>query len=404
MPQSENWPFVRLMVDHLFHGTTRVWWTMAANFNDAQPQSFQLQAGYTGNANALDWIDIGGPAINAYYLDDDTDRERSGKRLLTHYRVVLTTPRGKYVSGAQSLWGSLNTVDWNMAKEIVRKERVRHGLVSREGYLLRKMRYGVINPANTDLLTGGITDSAHPASWGTAFKVGYHPPVNIMVDFENQDIEERRGGTDVATNNSRPAEFVARVVGFPDLAKEDVWVNASNDERWLVGGIRIVTALRGVPLIYSVKLSLVPYSDIIYKIPVTGLSYDLTDESQFQPTTGTGCVQVDHDYGGDAELVYQSGDCCGISGATILAFRKTDWDNGLRVPSAAVANSQTTTNGTWAWAMRLNPGEYILRFEKIGEYGPDIVALTVTAVDPGPPPYPSSISSSVSASNDFGAF
>ncbi len=401
MPQSENWPFQRLLVDHLFRGTTRIWWTLAANFNDQQPQSFQLQAGYTGNPNALDWVDVGTAAINAYYLDDDTQREESGKRLLTHYRIVLTTPRGRYVSGAQGLWGTLDTQNWNLAKELVRKERLRHGLVSREGYLLRKMRFGVRNTANTDTLTGEIIDSAHPSSWGTAFKVGYHPPVNIMADFDNKNIVEVRGGADLTTNNSRPAEFAARIIGFPDVAKEDVWVDASNDERWLIGDIKVTSALRGVPLVYSVSMSLIPFSDVIYRIPVTNLSYDPTDESQFQPTVGTGCVQVDHDYGENSALVYQTGDCCGISGATILAFKKSDWDSSNRAPSAAVAIGQTTTNGTWAWAFMLNPGDYVLVFEKLGEYGPDTVVLTVQPPDPGPPPVPSS---SLSVSSSFGSF
>ena len=404
MPQSEGWPFQRLLVDHMFHGTTRVWWSMDPSFNDPQPQQFQLQAGYTGNGNALDWVDIGEPATNAYYLDDDSGRELSGKRLLTHYRVVVTTGRGRYVSNPQGLWGTLNTKDWNTAKEIVRKERLRLQLVSKEGYLIRKMRYGVRSTANTDTLTGEIIDSSYPGSWGTAFKVGYHPPVNIMADFEEQDVTERRGGDNIAEYSTRPAEFTVRILGFPDVAKEDVWVDATNDQRWLIGDIRVTASLRGVPLIYSVRMSLIPYDNVIYKIPVNSLSYDLTDTNHFQPTVGDGCVRVDHDYGGESNYVYQTGDCCGIAGATILAFKKSDWDLGLRVPSAAVATSQTTTNGTWAWAMMLNPGDYMLVFEKLGEYGPDAVLLTVQPPDPGPPPSLSSLSSSVSIADSFGGF
>lgn len=405
MPQSEGWPFQRLLVDHMFHGTTRVWWSMLGSFNDPQPQSYQLQAGYTGNTNALDWINIGTPSINAYYLDDDTVREEAGKRLLTHYRVVVTTPRGRYVSNPQGIWGTLSVKDWNFAKEIVRKERLRQDeLAAKPGYLLRKMRYGVRSTANTDPLTGQVVDSDYPGSWGTAFKVGYHPPVNVQAEFLNENIVERRGGASISENNTRPAEFVARFIGFPDMAKEDVWVDATNDQRWYVGDIDVTASVRGVPLVYQVKLSLIPYDHIIYKIPVTNLSYDLTDTEQFQPTTGTGCVRVDHDYGGQSELVYMTGACCGITGATILAFKKSDWDLGNRVPSAAVATSQTVANGTWAWAMLLDPGEYVLVFEKIGEYGPDAVEITVTASTPVPPPSLSSLMSSLSSAGSVDTF
>lgn len=394
MPQSEGWPFQRLLVDHLFRGTTRVWWYLLPSFTDPQPHTFQLQAGYTGNLNALDWVDVGEPAVNAYFLDDDSGRELTGKRLLTHYRVVVTTSRGKYVSHPQAIWGTLSTKDWNLAREMVRKEQLRHENVSRPGYLLRRMRYGVLNRANTDSLTNEIIDSSHPSSWGTAYKVGYHPPVNILVDFEQKFVREQRGGANIAEHNTRPAEFPARINAFPDVAKEDVWVDATTDERFLVGDITVAAALRGVPLVYSVKLSLIPFDNVIYHIPVTNLSYDLTNTEQFQPTQGTGCVRVDHDYGEDSAYIYTDGNCCGISGATILAFKKSDWDLGNRLPSAAVASSQTTTNGTWAWAMKLDPGDYMLVFEKVGEYGPDVVLLTVQPPDPGPPPAPSSLSSS----------
>jgi len=395
MPQSESWPFRRLMVDHLFRGTTRVWWSLDPQFNDPGPHLFQLQAGYTGNNNALDWVNIGTSAVNAYYLNDDTGREPTGKRLMTHYRVVLTTPRQRYISGPQGINGAMPEKDWLLSREILRKERLRLGLVSQSGYLIRRMRYGVINPANTDYLTQEITDSTHPASWGTAYKVGYHPPVLIQVDFDPIAITERRGGADIATNNSRPAEFNARVLGFPDLAKEDVWVDAATDQRWGVGDIKVVTAIRGIPLIYSVRFSLLPFSDVVYHIPVTQLSSDPTDTNKFQPTVGTGCVRVDHDYPTDSNMVYQAGDCCGITGATVTAFLKSDWDNGNRVPGAAKAISQTTTNGTWAWAMMLNPGDYVIQFEKLGEFGPDTMELTVETAPP--PTFTSLGSSSVSS-------
>lgn len=396
MPQSENWPFVRLLVDHLFKGTTRVWWQLASSFNDPQPHSFQLQAGYTGNPNALDWVDVGTSAVNAYYLNDDENREQGGKRLLTHYRVVLTTERGKYVSGPQGIMGTLSIPEWNMAREIIRKESLRNGIVSRPGYLLRKMRYGVASTKNTDSLTQQITDSTYPASWGTAFLVGYHPPVNVMADFQSKDITEVRGGADVGSNNSRPAEFPVRVLGFPDMAKEDIWVDATTDERWIVGDIGINAALRGVPLVYTAKMSLLPFTDVAYKIPVTNLSNDPTDDAHFQPTVGTGCVRVDHDFPENSDMVYQSSDCCGIAGASIRAYRWSDWEGGNRVPSAVVAASQTTTNGTWAWAMLLDPGDYAIVFEKPGEYGPDVLKVTVER-PLVPPPSLESVMSSLSS-------
>lgn len=393
------WPFSRVFVDHLFRGKTRVWWAMDPAFNDLPPYTFQLQTGYTSNPNALDWVNIGSEATNAYYLDDDAPREQSGKNLLTHYRVILRTVRGTYVSAPTPVWGNLNNKDWNLARELLRKEKLRSDLVSRPGYLLKRMRYGVIDPNAVDPITKAIIDNTNSSSWGTAYKVGYHPPVNVVADFDPKDIDEYRGGADITQNDARLCRYQVRILAFPAVAKEDVWVDAVTDERWMIGKISMVANVRGVPLVCSVDMSLIPFSDVIYRIPVTNLSDDPTDEDPFQPTVGTGCIRVDHDYGQQSALVYQTNDCCGISGATILAFRKSDWDAGNRVPTAAVASSQTTVNGTWAWAMQLNAGDYVLTFEKLGEYGPDVVHLHVT-----PTPNTASESASSSISSSFALF
>jgi hypothetical protein len=409
MPESNRWPFDRLFVDHLFHGTSRIWWKLNSTFAEPGPHIYQLQAGYTGNPNALDWVDVGAPGINAFYLDDDTTREPAGKRLLTHYRVVLTTPRTKYVSNPQGIWGLLGTKDWNTAREIIRKERLRLGLVSSDGYLLRKMRYGVASKANTDTLTSEIIDSGYRGSWGTAFKVGYHPPVPMDVDFLNKTITEVRGGDNVAAHGSQLDETSVRVVAFPDIAKEDVWVDADTDQRWIIHDIKIDSAWRGVPLIHVVTFRLAPHNDVIYEIPVDPRSYDPKQlDNEYQPTTGTGCVRVDHDYSGVNAFQYAASDCCPIGGADILAFTKENWDGGARERSYAVASSQTNEDGSWAWAMKLNPGDYVLRFEKVGQYGPDTAPLTVEAPEapcPCPPPSLSSLlSSNQSVSNSFGPF
>jgi len=398
MPQSENYPFTRLSVDHLFHGTSRVWWEISTQFNVAAPHIFQLQASYAGTPSALDWVDVGAPATNAYYLEDDTTREHTGKMLLTHYRIVLTAGGKKYVSNPQGIYGWMDKKDWNIAREIIRKERLRMGKVSRAGYLLRRFRYGSINPTNTDSLTNGVTDSGDLSSWGTAYKVGYHPPVHLAADIAGDNVTEFRGGANIAVNDSRPTEVSARVIGFPMVSKEDVWVDAYTDERWAIHDVSKTTNMRGVPLVNTLKMRLLPHSDVIYKIPVTNASNDTLGDADGQPTQGSGCVRVDHDYKEESIYVYQTGDCCGIEGAAILAFTAEDWADGARTAPYAAGASQTTTNGAWAWAILLDPGDYVFLFEKPGEYGPDTVTVTVTAADVAP------VDSISSSSSDFGAF
>jgi len=382
--QTDNWPFDQLLVDHLFYGTTRIWWRMNRYFNDTAPYLFQLQAGYTSNPHATDWISIGAVATNVDHLDDDTGRERYGNVMFTHYRVVLTTANARYTSQPIGIFGTLTESDWRQANEILRKEDLRLQKVGRPGYLLHRFRYGKVCKASTDSLTGVIIDSDHPQSYGTEFEVGYHPAIPLIVDIAPTRRLEMRGATNPEQNNARPRQIKARIAGYYAIYDNDVWVDATTDERWNVDTVDNVGAVRGVPVAYEVQMSLIPFSNVIYKFPVTELSIDPSDSDagKTQPLSGSGCVLIDHDYTGTDELQYQGGDCCGIAGAEITAFTKADWDLGHRSSNAVVATSHTNANGRWAWAMKLNPGVYVLKFERIPDFGPDIVEVTVTAPEP----------------------
>lgn len=378
MPQTSRWPFHRIMVDHMVHGTTRVWWELNSAFNLPGSRQFTLQAGYTGLETALDWKQIGAVAADAWHLVDDTARERSGKHLLTHYRVRLEVDGAVFFSPPQPAYGLLPEADWKKAQEILRLHRLQQHAAGVDGWLLKRMRYGETDPEAIDPLTNSPIDADRLQTYGTRFKVGYHPPVAMVVEPpQNPAKKEFRGGASPEKYSASPTREVFLVSAFPMLSKEDVWVNAFTDERWIIDDISTATGLRGVPLVQQVVMKKLPRTDVVYKIPVSPESYDPGDLADHQPTTGNGCVRVDHDYGEDSALVYQTADCCPIAGARVRAFKLADWEGGARTEAYAVAESQTTTNGAWAWAMLLDPGDYVLEFFRDGQYGPDTQALTV---------------------------
>lgn len=146
MSQERIFPFRRVSVDHMVRGVSRVWWQLEKLFKEPGPYVFQLQFGRTGLRNASDWVDVGTPVTNGYFAFDPAWRE-AGYTLTTHYRVKLTTPQNVYVSQATSAFGELTERDWLLAREIVRKEQLRHRLVSIPGFLIKPMRYGVACPA-----------------------------------------------------------------------------------------------------------------------------------------------------------------------------------------------------------------------------------------------------------------
>ena len=390
-------PFERIMVDHLFRGTTRVWWRLDPLLTNAPPHLFRLEASYIGTPSALDWVVLA-EETDATYLTYDTTRELTGKNLFTHFRVVLTAEGRTYYSNAMPIWGTLTQGNWSLAREIVRKHELHQKGTAIDGYMLRRMRYGAEDASSVDQLTGAQKHSFSKTSWGTPFKVGYHPPFEFKVEMDPRGIRETRGGADPTEYSAKIETMHVTAVAFPQIIMEDVWVNKFTDQRWRVGDIEHVSTLQGVPLIIKTTLSLIPHNDIVYQIPVDEWSHDPRDtDADALPIIGNGCISVDHDYPTNENMTYTTAECCAIEGASIRVFTRDDWDNGARLLQNAVATSITTTGGRWAYAVQLDPGEYVVQFLLDGRYGPDTVDITV--VDAAAESL-SSVSSSVSVSLD----
>jgi hypothetical protein len=386
MPQERIYPFRRVSVDHMVRGVTRVWWQLEPQFREPGPYVFQLQYGYTPSNDAVDWKNVGAPVTNGYFALDPGWRE-GGTELLTHYRVTLTTPEEIYVSQPANCFGELTERDWLLAREIIRKEQLRHRLVSVPGYLLKQYRYGKPCKRCRDELTSEITDNNCSLCNGTGFEVGYHPALPLQCwDLSPETIQERVDNQ-LKGSTRENAYIKARVIGFPALNKKDIWVNGSTDERWLVEVIQIVAAIRNVPLVCEVQMGLMPFNNSIYAIEVGG-EPARRDPRPTQGFEGCGNIVIDHNYTGSDALAYVDATGYAVLGATVYVFNKSDCDAAYpSLPDRSLAVAQTTTlaNGRWAIALNLFAGDYGVLYEKIGEYGPDMQFITVqpTGTTPG---------------------
>ena len=383
MSHSRVFPFRRVSVDHMVRGSTRVWWQLEPTFNQPGPYIFQLQLGKTGLRDAADWRNIGSPVTNGYLAYDPAWHE-SGYELLSHYRVTLTTPTDVYVSQAANCYGELHERDWVLSREIIRKERVRHKYVSVPGYLVKPMRFGTPCTRCRDQLTQELLDADCPICSGTGFEIGYHPALPMQCwDLSTQTIQEDIDNEVKGTTRVEPY-VTARVIGFPALNKDDIWVNSASDERWLIDSIQIAAAIRNVPIIYQVKLGLLPFNSAAYALEVGG--EPAARPGPVLPIAGCGNIVVDHDYGGPDDLIYADATGRAISGAKIHVFTEAVYDAAypaLPNPMLAIGGSTTTTNGRWTTAVKLNAGNYVITFDKPGEYGPDIRLITASLAGGG---------------------
>lgn len=396
MTLQRTYPFRRVSVDRMMHGVTRIWWQIDPLFQELGPYTFQLQVGGTGLAEGVDWQNVGEPIVNGFVAEDSGYRG-GGSVVNTHYRVTLTTPTGDYVSAPAPCFGELNEKDWLMAREIIRKELLRHQKVSIDGYLIKALRYGKPCPRCRDAMTQEPTDNNCSVCLGSGFEGGYHPPLPMQCwDLSPQLIRENQD-INVKGTTREDAYVNARVIGFPALNRDDIWVNASTDERWLIKEIQIAAALHGVPLIYNVRLGLVPFTNSIYEIPLEPEAPEV-----FTPKEGRGCVTVTADYAGVAPEALKYANAAGeyIADAFVYAFKKSVFDSSYPVYPAknnAEASSRTNANGSWISEMKLDPGEYVLMYEKPNEFGPDFITFTV--LDPCAVAGPCSSNSSSSCSS-----
>jgi hypothetical protein len=259
--------FARVLVDYVVSGGARVSWEMNRHFVDPGPYSFQLQFGRTGNQDADDWIDIGSPVVDTYFTFD-LEKRLFGKEMDSFYRVELVTNEGTYYSMIAQADGKLDKRDWLFVREFIRKEQLRHRVMtSVKGYLLKARRYGPRCETCTDTYTEEVQNTNCPDCYGTGFQNGYFEPMqDVYCELQLQGNRTHRDGQ---TGTQKSDVLQARFVGDPQLYSYDVWIADYADERYYMHNVQQTGQHRGVNVIFTAELRLAPFTDVIYTFPIT---------------------------------------------------------------------------------------------------------------------------------------
>lgn len=275
MPEA----FERVLVDHLVRGGTRVSWTMARGFWVDGPWSFQLQVADHGVGTSGDWEDVGTPVVDAFTAWDPTMR-LTGVYMRTHYRVVLTAGGQTYASEPAHCFGYLGVKDWLLAREIVRKERLRLRVttIGNDGWLLKRKQRGATIPAVdaadptkmvVDPLTGEVVKRHEAISTvGTEYLGGYYTPVPTWIGLEPQGTAAQTSPAGRGTVDELATPTRARVVLFPPVERRDVFVQEGSDQRFEFDSVRTVVEVRSVPLVAECELIQLPFNDVVYRVGV----------------------------------------------------------------------------------------------------------------------------------------
>lgn len=264
-----SWVFDRVFVwPQISAGSTRVEWTLHPNFADEGSYTFQLQVGKTGLDDATDWTDVGAPVVDTYFALDTAQRVY-GKFQWTHYRVKLTSSAGVYYSTPQLALGNLGFADWNRARELLRLEKLR--LVKeagQEGYLLKRKLFGTTCTC-IDTVTKEVKNPQHSDCYGTGIVGGYYEPYSCF--YVEQSTKVNRSHIDPMKGTANDRTTVAgRMLNVPQVFSYDVWVDRDSDLRWAIHNIQSLVEVRGVPLVVSCEMRLLPFTDPVYQFDISG--------------------------------------------------------------------------------------------------------------------------------------
>lgn len=268
MPPEGVTPFERLKASYSPQGNSRVEWDLSPLFTDPGPYSFTLQ-GSNHSVGTADFVDIGIPAVNTYFLVDDEQR-LFGKEIDWFYRVKLQTGLRTYYSPVITLDSPVDYRTWRLAREILRKESLRMKFTSLpDAYILKRKRAGLKCTRCADPLLDEPIDGKCPICLGTGKINGYFSAVPVLIEIPVSS-EVEKVNIEYAGTTSQGVSQGCRIVGDPVFSQDVIWDKGSG-RRYIIHEITELVTIRGYNIVAAVNLRLAPFSDAVYTIPEEGI-------------------------------------------------------------------------------------------------------------------------------------
>lgn len=260
-------PFERAFLKYASNGTTSINWILSRLFTDPQPHTFTLQGAYSSTDNT-EFEDIGLPVNNIFFAEDDEKRIFAQTQDF-YYRIKLVTPLRTYYSETISAFKNLSFRDYRLAREILRKEKLRHSkYTALKGFLLKRRRYGERCVNCTDQLTEEVTDSSCQICKGTGLIYGYYAPVPSYLELTPHVAREEMDNVQAVGIKKDVIFQNCRMLGDPVPDSYDVFVDSGSDRRFIIHEITSSAEVRGYPIVTNVNVRQANFSDVVYSIPV----------------------------------------------------------------------------------------------------------------------------------------
>lgn len=253
-------PFKDIQVFYDGVGNTAVNWILDERFDDPYPHYFELQfaKSATGfHSNEYEVIDAG---TDVAYLKDRKFRA-AGFAGAAHYRVLIRTPAGLYVSSPKGISGNVDKKNLGIMRELLRKEHLalRSDRGATAGYLFKRRYYGPRCEC-TDKNTDTVVSTACIHCAGTGFKYGYFPGVEfpiLITSAENPQVQM----SDVGAINLKAIE--ARCLAFPVAEAKDIWLEKDTSRVYEIKKCSILSRYSYAPIAAQMELRELTLADTV---------------------------------------------------------------------------------------------------------------------------------------------
>lgn len=282
-------------------GGNLIAWELFPNFTAPGPYHFYVDFGRSGTD---EWEVLNQQPIVDSCIFYDTQQRHWDHLIDFYYRVRLVLPATAdpngvcqvHVSMPQQANGFLAKRDWLVMREICRKEYLlqrKRTNVTNVGWLLKRRRWGPVCEICKEWDTNEVQSTSCKQCFGTGITGGYFRGVDFRITMEAPWGREFK--RDEALSMTNNIQRFGRVVAYPYLDTNDVFMRRDTGERFYVNHMDTIAEVSGVPLVIRAEVRLAPVTDIIYNIPVGGTSSS-SSSSSTNPCGSEAGLKVDNDW------------------------------------------------------------------------------------------------------------
>jgi hypothetical protein len=272
-------------------GCTQLFWQLSDRAFFKGRHHFFVDWGRDGTD---DWTALNEePIVDDCFVQDCCQRHWAD--LITHsYRVRLLLPDEPgcpvLVSQPTSAHGNLERRDWLQLRDLVRKEHLQQRKQGGTGegvpgFLLKRKHFGQGCPDCLDWSTREVTDSDCGTCYGVGIVGGYYPGIEYWMTPQGQWERNLNSGDQGPRGLSSDIAERNRAILYPRIDTKDIWVNARNDQRYVIRKWQVAAQFKGIPFVAWAELRLAHATDTVYNVPVEGtlLSSESSQEAGTEP-------------------------------------------------------------------------------------------------------------------------